>query len=83
MIILSNYGFTEDEKIDGLFKFSGGIHCSLGAKKIIASKNAIKFVYDVDGEEVTRQFGLERGSNGKITAFTNPEGVRTEVASEE
>lgn len=83
MIILNKYDFTEDEKIDGLFRFSGGIHCDLAAKKIIASKNAIKFIYDVDGEEVTRQFNLECGSSGNITAFTNPEGVRTEVASDD
>lgn len=83
MIILNKYDFTEDEKIDGLFRFSGGIHCGLAAKKIIASKNAIKFVYDVDGEEVTRQFDLERDSSGNITAFTNPEGVRTEVAADD
>lgn len=83
MIILNKYDFTEDEKINGLFRFSGGIHCGLVAKKIIASKAAIKFVYDVDGEEVTRQFDLECDSSGNITAFTNPEGVRTEVASEE
>ena len=79
MIILNKYDFTEDEKINGLFRFSGGIHCGLVAKKIIASKTAIKFVYDVDGEEVTRQFDLECDSSGKITAFTNPDGTRTEV----
>lgn len=76
---LNKYGFKEDEKIKGLFKFKGGINCELSAKKIIATKSALKFIYDVDGEDVTRQFDLERDSNGKITVFTNPDGTRTEV----
>lgn len=80
---LNKYGFTEDENINGLFRFSGGINCDMHPKKIITSKNSIKFFYDSDGKEVIRQFNMERDSNGDIIAFTNPEGVRTEVASEE
>ena len=77
---LNKYGFTEDENINGLFRFSGGINCDMHPKKIITSKNSVKFFYDSDGKEVIRQFDLERDSNGNIIAFTNPDGTRTEVA---
>ena len=79
---MNKYGFKEDEKIKGLFKFKGGLNCELSAKKIIAAKSTLKFIYDVDGKDVTRQFDLER-SDGKITAFTNPDGFRTEVVRSE
>ena len=79
---LNKYGFEEDPNIKGLFKFKGGINCERTAKKIIAAKSALKFIYDDDGEDVTRQFDLERDSSKKITAFTNPDGNRTEVVRE-
>lgn len=45
---------------------------------ITVSDGAIDFSYTVGGKNVTRSYALER-SDGKITAFTNPDGTRTEV----
>ena len=71
---LNKYGFTEDENINGLFRFSGGINCDMHPSKITVSDGAIDFAYG----SAVRSFSLER-SGGKITAFTNPDGTRTEV----
>lgn len=45
---------------------------------ITISDSSIDFFYTVDGKNIVRSFPLER-SDGKITAFTNPDGTRTEV----
>ena len=73
-----NYNFPEHENIDGMYMFEGAICCGLHPSKISVSDGAIDFVYPVGDKEVTRSYALER-SDGKITAFTNPDGTRTEV----
>ena len=69
-----NYNFPEHESIDGMYMFEGAICCGLHPSTIAISDGAIDFAYG----NVTRSYALER-SDGKITAFTNPDGTRTEV----
>ena len=73
-----NYNFPEHESIDGMYMFEGAICCGLHPSKISVSDGAIDFTYTVEDKEVKRSYALER-SDGKITAFTNPDGTRTEV----
>ena len=73
-----NYNFPEHESIDGMYMFEGAICCGLHPSKISVSDGTIDFTYIIDDNEQTRSFALER-SDGKITAFTNPDGTRTEV----
>ena len=73
-----NYNFPEHESIDGMYMFEGAICCGLHPSKISVSDGAIDFTYTVENNEVKRSYALER-SDGKITAFTNPDGTRTEV----
>ena len=73
-----NYNFPEHESIDGMYMFEGAICCGLHPSKISVSDSAIDFAYTVEDKEVKRSYALER-SDGKITAFTNPDGTRTEV----
>ena len=73
-----NYNFPEHESIDGMYMFEGAICCGLHPSKISVSDGAIDFAYDVGDKEVKRSYVLER-SGGKIVAFTNPDGARTEV----
>ena len=69
-----NYNFPEHESIDGMYMFEGAICCGLHSSSITISDGAIDFTYG----NVTRSYALER-SDGKIVAFTNPDGTRTEV----
>ena len=69
-----NYNFPEHESIDGMYMFEGAICCGLHPSSIAISDGAIDFTYG----NVTRSYALER-SDGKIVAFTNPDGTRTEV----
>ena len=62
----------------GFWRFDGVLLSGLHPSKISVSDGAIDFTYTVGENEVTRSFALER-SDGKITAFTNPDGTRTEV----
>lgn len=73
-----NYNFPEHESIDGMYMFEGTICCGLHPSSITVSDGSIDFSYTVGGKNVTRSYALER-SDGKITAFTNPDGTRTEV----
>lgn len=58
----------------GFWRFDGVMLSGLHPSRITVSNGAIDFVYN----GVTRSFSLER-SDGKIVAFTNPDGTRTEV----
>ena len=73
-----NYNFPEHESIDGMYMFEGAICCGLHPSKISVSDGAIDFTYTIEDKEVKRSYALER-SDGKIAAFTNPDGTRTEV----
>ena len=61
----------------GFWGFDGVLLSCMHPSKITVSDGAIDFVYN----GVTRSFALER-SGGKIVAFTNPDGFRTEVVRE-
>lgn len=74
-----NYNFPEHESIDGMYMFEGAICCGLHPSKISVSDGAIDFAYTVGDNQVTRSYSLETDANGEITAFTNPDGIRTEV----
>ena len=62
----------------GFWGFDGVLLRGLQPSKISVSDGAIDFTYLVEDKEVKRSYALER-SDGKITAFTNPDGTRTEV----
>ena len=62
----------------GFWGFDGVLLSGLHPSKITVSDGAIDFTYLVEDKEVKRSYALER-SDGKITAFTNPDGTRTEV----
>ena len=62
----------------GFWGFDGVLLSCMHPSKITVSDGGIDFVYN----GVTRSFPLER-SDGKITAFTNPDGTRTEVVRSE
>ena len=62
----------------GFWGFDGVLLSGLHPTKISVSDGAIDFTYLVEDKEVKRSYALER-SDGKITAFTNPDGTRTEV----
>ena len=66
----------------GFWGFDGVLLSGLHPSKISVSDRAIDFTYAVENKEVTRSYALER-SDGKITAFTNPDGARTEVVRSE
>ena len=72
--MIKKFGFKQIADIMGMFRFDGVLLSGLHPSKIAVSDGAIDFVYN----GVTRSFSLER-SGGKITAFTNPDGTRTEV----
>lgn len=76
--MIKKFGFKQIADILGMFRFDGALICGLHPSKISVSDGAIDFTYTVGENEVTRSFALER-SGGKITAFTNPDGTRTEV----
>ena len=73
-----NYNFPEHESIDGMYMFEGAICCGLHPTKITISAGTLEFTYAVGKNEAVRSFSLER-ADGKIVAFTNPDGARTEV----
>ena len=62
----------------GFWKFDGVLLSGLHPSKITVSDGAIDFTYTVGEKEAVRSYSLER-SDGKIVAFTNPDGTRTEV----
>lgn len=76
--MLKKFGFKQIADILGMFRFDGALICGLHPSKISVSDGAIDFTYTVGGKEAVRSFALER-SDGKIVAFTNPDGTRTEV----
>ena len=75
--MIKKFGFEQVDDIRGMFRFVGALISGLHPSKITVSDGAIDFVYN----GVTRSFSLER-SGGKIVAFTNPDGTRTEVVRE-
>lgn len=75
--MIKKYGIKQVDNIQGMFRFVGALICGLHPSKITVSDGAIDFVYN----GVNRSFPLER-SGGKIVAFTNPDGTRTEVLRE-
>ena len=72
--MIKKYGIKQVDNIQGMFRFVGSLICGLHPSKISVSDGAIDFTYG----NVTRSYALER-SDGKIVAFTNPDGTRTEV----
>ena len=62
----------------GFWRFDGVLLSGLHPSKITVTTGAIDFSYTVGNKEFVRSFPLER-TDGKITAFTNPDGTRTEV----
>ena len=62
----------------GFWGFDGVLLSEKHPQKITISNGTIAFSFD----KVTRSFSLER-SGGKIVAFTNPDGTRTEVVRSE
>lgn len=62
----------------GFWRFDGVLLSGMHPSKITVTTGAIDFSYTVGNKEFVRSFALER-SDGKITAFTNPDGTRTEV----
>lgn len=76
--MIKKFGFQQVDDIRGMFRFVGALVCGLHPSKINVSDGAIDFTYLVEDKEVKRSYALER-SDGKIVAFTNPDGTRTEV----
>ena len=76
--MIKKFGFQQVDDIRGMFRFVGALVCGLHPTKINVSDGAIDFAYTVGGKEAVRSYSLER-SDGKIVAFTNPDGTRTEV----
>ena len=72
--MIKKFGFQQVDDIRGMFRFDGVLLSGLHPSSIAISNGAIEFTYG----NVTRSYALER-SNGKIVAFTNPDGTRTEV----
>ena len=62
----------------GFWRFDGVLLSGLHPSKISVSDGAIDFTYTVGGKEAVRSYALERDGK-RITAFTNPDGTRTEV----
>ena len=62
----------------GFWGFDGVLLSGMHPSKITVTTGKIDFSYTVGNKEFVRSFPLER-SDGKITAFTNPDGTRTEV----
>ena len=75
--MIKKFGFEQVDDIRGMFRFVGSLICGMHPSKITVSDGAIDFVYG----SAVRSFALER-SGGKIVAFTNPDGTRTEVVRE-
>ena len=76
--MIKKFGFQQVDDIRGMFRFVGALVCGLHPSKITVSAGEIGFTYG----SVVRSFALER-SGGKIVAFTNPDGTRTEVVRSE
>ena len=66
----------------GFWGFDGVLLSGLHPAKITVTSGALDFTYTANNKEVKRSYALER-SDGKITAFTNPDGTRTEVVRSE
>ena len=72
--MIKKFLLRQIDNIKGMFRFDGALICGLHPSSIAISDSSIDFTYG----EVVRSYALER-SDGKITAFTNPDGTRTEV----
>ena len=75
--MIKKFGFEQVDDIRGMFRFVGALVSGLHPSKISVSDGSIDFTYG----SAVRSFSLER-SGGKIVAFTNPDGTRTEVVRE-
>lgn len=62
----------------GFWRFDGVLLSGMHPSKITVTTGALDFAYTVGDKEFVRSYALER-TDGKITAFTNPDGTRTEV----
>ena len=76
--MIKKFGFEQVDDIRGMFRFVGALVSGLHPSKITVSDGEIGFTYG----SAVRSFSLER-SGGKIVAFTNPDGARTEVVQGE
>ena len=76
--MIKKYGIKQVDNIQGMFRFVGVLINGLHPSRITVSDGAIDFTYG----SAVRSFALER-SDGKIVAFTNPDGFRTEVIRSE
>ena len=76
--MIKKYGIKQVDNIQGMFRFVGALISELHPSRITVSDGGIDFVYG----SAVRSFSLER-SGGKIVAFTNPDGTRTEVVRNE
>lgn len=72
--MIKKFGFKQVGNTAGMFRFDGVILDGVHPEKITVSDGEIGFTY---GGTVF-SYAVER-SGGKIVAFTNPDGVRTEV----
>ncbi len=79
-IVPLNSGDVRGMELSGDYlKMSGLVVTAVHPDSIDISDNAIAFTYTVGGGQVTRSYTLEKNSGGRITAFTAPDGTRTEV----
>lgn len=76
--MIKKFGFKQLSNIAGIFKFDGVLLSGRHPAKITVSTGTLDFSF-VDGDkEFVRTFAVEK-AGGKIVAFTNPDGTRTEV----
>lgn len=66
------------ELLGDYLKMSGLVFTTVHPSQISIADSGIDFVYKIGDKKITRSYALER-TDGKITAFTNPDGTRTEV----
>lgn len=73
--MIEKFLIKQVDSIRGMFLFQkAALLSGLHPSSITVSDGTIDFVYG----GVTRSYAVER-SDGKIVAFTNPDGTRTEV----
>lgn len=79
-IVPLNSGDVRGMELSGDYlKMSGLVVTAVHPESIHISDSAVDFTYTVGDNQVTRSYSLETDANGEITAFTNPDGIRTEV----
>lgn len=79
-IVPLNSGDVRGMELSGDYlKMSGLVVTAVHPESIDISDSAIVFTYTVGGVRVTRSYSFETNGDGEITAFTAPDGTRTEV----